>query len=164
MHDVVILNSDYSYLNIVNWKRAVKLIAKGKVEVVKYSDNIITNFAGTVKMQVPLVIKLINFLKHIYKSRVHFNKKNILIRDKFTCSYCGTTSGRMNVDHVIPVSKGGESSWTNCVCSCMACNGKKSDKDLSQVGLSLRVKPFAPTAMQFLQCKKKIAKFTLDWD
>ena len=126
MDNCIVLNTEYTFLNTVNWKRAVALVVKGKVEVIKYSEQIIHNAEKTISMKIPLIIKLLKAIRSLYKSKVPFSKKNVMIRDNYTCAYCQSKE-QLTIDHVIPVSRGGKSSFENCVCACMACNSKKNN-------------------------------------
>lgn len=155
---VIVLNSDFTYINAVSWKRAWKLVDKGKVEVVKYSGKIIKSGSGT-QFKIPLVIKLVNFIKQIYKAKVPFNKSNVILRDMKQCQYCGIKETKMTVDHVLPISRGGSNDWFNCVCACKKCNNKKGNKTLSESKMILRRKPAEPKISQFLQIKMKINGF-----
>ncbi len=81
MAQCVLLNADYTFLNLVNWKRTICLMAKGKVEVVKDSRRTIRNCSGT-ELKVPAVMRLIKLIRTIYRTRVTFTKRNVLIREK----------------------------------------------------------------------------------
>ena len=125
MDRCVILNGDYSFLNTVNWKRAICLLIKEKAEVLKESNQIIRNGEGKEIFKVPLVLKLIKVIRMIYKNRVPFTKRNMMVRDKYKCMYCGI-SNNLTIDHVIPISQGGKSTFDNCVawpdcCPCRSC-------------------------------------------
>ena len=88
MERTIVLNGDYSFLNTVSWKRGLILVLSGKTEVIKNSDITIKNSSGTV-IAIPLIIKLIKVIRMIYKNRVPYSKKNVMIRDNYTCVYCG---------------------------------------------------------------------------
>ena len=148
----VLLNADYTYLNIVDWKRAVCLMVKNKVQVLSYSERIVRGAEGLV-MKVPAVIKLIKFIRAIYRARVHFNKRNVLVRDRFICMYCGKKSRNLTVDHIIPKSRGGKSDFDNCVACCKPCNNKKGRHLPSEVRMYLKKKPTQPTISEFLRIK-----------
>ena len=108
MTHCVLLNADYTFLNVVHWKRAVCLIAKGKVEVIKDSPKAVKSSGGAV-LKMPAVMRLIKLIRTIYRTGVAFCKKNVLIRDGFRCAYCGSPKFRLTIDHIIPKSKGGKS-------------------------------------------------------
>ena len=82
---VIVLNADYSYLNTIGWKRALNLLIKGKAEPVKESDKVITNSDGSQSFHVPLVMRLVNFVKTVYKGKVHYSRRNVFIRDGHQC-------------------------------------------------------------------------------
>lgn len=154
MNSVIILNADYSFLNMVSWKKAFKLLSKEKVEVVKWADKVIHNAAGKV-LKIPAVMKLIKFIRTIYKTRVPFAKKNVYIRDDFECVYCGHRSKKLTIDHIIPKSRGGKSTFENCVASCKPCNNKKGHKLCSEIKMYPSKSAYQPTISQFLQLKVK---------
>lgn len=148
----VLLNSDYTFLNIVDWKRAICLVVKNKVQIVSYTEKTVRGAEGMV-MRVPAVIKLIKFIRAIYRAKVHFNKRNVLIRDKYTCAYCDTRTRDLTIDHIIPRSRGGKSDFDNCVTSCKPCNSKKGGHTPSEVRMYLKKKPYQPTISEFLRIK-----------
>lgn len=152
MNQCVLLNADYTFLNIVNWKRAMCLIAKGKVQVLRHSERIIKTAEG-MAIKVPVVMKLIKLIRKLYLNRVPFSKKNILIRDGFKCAYCGSDGRKLTIDHIIPKSKGGKTSFENCVSSCNLCNNKKGGRTPTEAQMYLKVKAFQPTIAEFLRLK-----------
>lgn len=159
MVQCVLLNADYSFLNIVDWKRAMGLIWKNKVEVLSYTERRIRGVEGFT-IQVPAVMKLIKLIRTIYRARVPFSKNNILIRDGFACGYCGIKVHRLTIDHIIPKSRGGASSFENCVASCKKCNNDKGNRTPREAGMVLRVKPYQPTISEFL--RKKLMKLGIN--
>ena len=156
MQNCVVLNGDFSFLNMVHWKRAVKLCYQGKTEVVKSSEEKLRCGDGTVIMNKPLVIKLIKVIRMVYKNRVPYSKKNVFIRDGFACMYCGTKKHRLTIDHVIPLSQKGKTNFDNCVASCSACNHWKGNRKPSEAGMYLLRQPHSPTINEFfiLKCKQ----------
>lgn len=159
MERCVVLNGDYSFLNVVNWKRAICLILKGKTEVLKFSDKEVRNGEGEVITKVPLVMRLIKLIRTIYRNKVPFSKNNVFTRDGFRCMYCGR-SEQLTIDHVIPQSKGGKTNFDNCVTACRPCNSKKDRRTPSEARMHLRRQPYAPTISEFLRLKMK--KLRLD--
>lgn len=155
MENCIVLNADYTYINTVNWKKAIKLIINGKAEALKYSEKVLTNFEKTIVMKIPIVMKLLKLVRTIYKTKVPFSKKNVLIRDGFRCAYCGSKSRRLTIDHVTPVSRGGKSTFENCVASCKQCNSKKGNKTASEAHMYLKKRPSAPTISEFILIKIK---------
>lgn len=155
MTQCVVLNADYSFLNVVDWKRAVCLLVKEKVKVLRYSGKTVMTGEG-LKVDIPLVIKLIKFIRTVYRSRVPFSKKNVLIRDGFRCAYCQQHCSRLTVDHIVPKSKGGRTDFDNCVAACKDCNHKKGNQTPSEARMYPQVKPYQPTISEFLRRKVKL--------
>lgn len=156
MDKVVLLNSDYNFLGVIDWKKAITLLVKGKVEIVKEGERIIHNASRTVRMIIPKVIRLIAMARRIYKSRVPYSKRNVIVRDGSICQYCGVIdTHNMTIDHVIPSSRGGKTNFDNCVACCKKCNSEKNNRLPSECGMMLLRKPFQPTIMEFISIKMK---------
>jgi 5-methylcytosine-specific restriction endonuclease McrA len=126
------------------------LLFAGKVEVVKESDRVVRTVSRA--FRIPSVIRLIKFIRQIYRREVPFSRKNILIRDEYVCQYCGRefTASDLTVDHVIPKVQGGANEWTNVVACCRGCNMKKGGQTPRQAGMLLVRKAFKPTIMEFI--------------
>ena len=154
MSRCVLLNADYSFLNVVDWKRALRLIVKNKVKVLSYSERCIRGTAGKV-MRIPAVMRLIKLIRSVYRTCVPFSKRNVLIRDGFRCAYCGKQHGKMTIDHIIPRSRGGRSTFENCVTCCRSCNLKKGYHTPSEAGMYLRLRPSQPTISEFIRLRFK---------
>ena len=154
MERCIVLNGDYTFLNTVGWKRAICLIFKEKAEMLKASTKTIQNAEGNVKFEIPLVIKLVKVIRLIYKNKVPFSKRNIMVRDGFRCVYCGSSS-RLTIDHVIPASKGGKNNFDNCVTACQPCNNKKGNRTPREANMFMRKQPYAPTISEFIRLKMK---------
>jgi 5-methylcytosine-specific restriction endonuclease McrA len=147
---VLVLNSTYEAIHICNVKRAIELIANGIAvcEECFFDEYIKT---PNTKIRIPAVIRLTSYRK-IPRKRVVFSKRNIFIRDNFTCQYCGKRlpPKELTIDHIIPRSKGGRDSWDNVVTSCKSCNNKKGDRTPKQAGLKPLKKPKPPHHIQIL--------------
>ena len=150
----VILNADYSFLNVISAKKAMCLLAKGKTEVLKYGSGIIRTARGLV-FKIPAIMRLVKLVRTIYKARVPFSKKNVMVRDGFVCTYCGTKGVRLTIDHIVPKSRGGKSIFENCVASCKKCNSRKGDRSCREARMFPKTKAVQPTVMQFLGLKMK---------
>jgi 5-methylcytosine-specific restriction endonuclease McrA len=155
MTQCVVLNADYSFLNVVDWKRALCLLVKEKVKVLRYSARTVITGEGLV-VKIPLVIKLITLIRTVYRARVPFSKKNVLTRDGFKCAYCQTGSGRLTIDHIVPKSRGGKTEFENCVAACKPCNHKKGNRTPSEVKMYPQVKVYQPTISEFLRRKMQV--------
>ena len=154
MTQTVVLNADYTYLNTVNWKRGLKLLLLEKAEALKESDHTVCNADKTYVFKIPLVLKLVYMVKTIYRNKIPYSRRNIFIRDGYSCQYCGTKN-RLSIDHVIPSSKGGKTKFTNCVACCVTCNISKGDRTPTEANMRLRKTPHDPTVMEFLVNKMK---------
>lgn len=151
MEAVVLLNSDFTPLGVIGWKKAVKLIAKKKVEVVKYGTHVVSNFEKTVVITIPLIIRLVKLIRTLWGKRVPFSKRTVIIRDNFTCAYCGKYSKTgMTIDHIIPKAQGGKSTFDNVVSCCLPCNNYKDNKTPAQAKMYLKIRPTTPTIMEFI--------------
>jgi 5-methylcytosine-specific restriction endonuclease McrA len=98
-------------------------------------------------------MRLIKLIRTIYRSGVSFTKRNVLIRDRFQCAYCGARQDRLSIDHIIPKSKGGKTNFENCVAACKACNLRKGGRTPSEAKMYLRARPHQPTISEFLRLK-----------
>jgi 5-methylcytosine-specific restriction endonuclease McrA len=150
----VVLNADFTYLNTVPWQRAVKLLVKEKAEALKEADRQIANAEGTCVLKVPLVLRLVQLVKTVYRNKVPYSRKNVFIRDNHTCQYCGTHE-RLSIDHVLPSSRGGKTTFDNCVASCVTCNIRKGNRTPDEAQMKLRKHPYEPTIIEFLTYKMK---------
>lgn len=140
MDKVLVLNADYSPLNVTTLHRGFNLVFTGKAEIVKSSDNLIVTDKKSYER--PVIIRLLNYVRYVYR-RLRVNRHKIYKRDGHKCVYCGN-SKQLTIDHLIPKSKGGKNTWENLVTCCFRCNVKKGDKTIEQAGLKLLKKPYEP--------------------
>ncbi len=96
-------------------------------------------------IRIPEVIAVHSYTG-VRQHTIVFNRKNLFVRDKFTCQYCGEKPGSddLTVDHIVPRSRGGQGTWLNCVLACSGCNRKKANLTLRQAGMKLLREPFKP--------------------
>ena len=106
------------------------------------------------RLKVPEVICLAHY-DRLPSTAVTFSRRNVAKRDHYTCQYCGSQPGgdEITIDHVIPRSQGGASSWTNCVAACIRCNARKADRTPEQAGMQLLAVPFTPTYAEYIYLK-----------
>ena len=154
MERVILLNSDFTFLSVISKRRAIKLMTKEKVEILKATDKIVYNFEKTVEFVIPRILRLVRMVKCIYKNRVPFSRKNVMIRDGYICQYCGSYK-ELTIDHVVPKAQGGTSCFDNCVASCKPCNNNKNDRTPKQAGLRLKRKPHHPTIVEFFSIRMR---------
>jgi 5-methylcytosine-specific restriction endonuclease McrA len=163
---VLVLNRSWMPVHITTAKRAFCLVYQGAAKVMDEQFELF-NFddwsqlkpkegepvAGLVNgiIRVPRVIVLLSY-DRIPKRTVRFSRKNIYYRDNYTCQYCGKkfSSSELNIDHLIPRSRGGKSTWDNVVCSCHECNRKKGGRTPEEAGMKLIQKPRKPRWTPYL--------------
>lgn len=169
MSSVIVLNADNTYIGSISWQKSIVLLVKGKVVMVKATDRVITNVSNSVQFVVPKVVRLIKFIKNVYKkSNVPYSKRAVFLRDYHTCQYCGERLEKREctVDHIKPKALGGKTSWTNCTTACTKCNNLKNDFPLDKSGkvtvtdangdkvtLKLKKRPQRPSISHFLKAK-----------
>ena len=145
---MLVLNATYEPINVCTVRRAVVLLLKDKAEIIERSEWEL--HSATRSMSRPVVIRLVAYVRIPRDThRRKITRRAVFARDNWTCQYCGARSN-LTVDHVIPRSKGGDSSWTNIVASCAPCNRRKGDALLRQVGMQLRQQPRTPSAHVFI--------------
>jgi|LakMenE01Jun11ns_1017448.scaffolds.fasta_scaffold9921106_8 5-methylcytosine-specific restriction endonuclease McrA len=148
MEKVLVLNNDYTPLNVTTLKRGFKLVYKGKAEIIFSDDN--NPIVSTVKtFRRPTIIRLIRYIFLPYK-KVPLSRYNIFRRDEHKCVYCGT-SKNLTLDHVLPKSRGGENTWKNLVTCCGECNLNKGDKTPEESNMIMLRKPYTPTYIEFVE-------------
>ena len=108
----------------------------------------------------PSVIKLNKYQRIPYRE-VELSKKNIFRRDSERCQYCGTNKGLLTIDHIIPKSRGGASTWSNLTTACFECNNKKSNMTPEEANMSLISKPHKPNYVLYLN--QKIGRIEKEW-
>jgi 5-methylcytosine-specific restriction endonuclease McrA len=142
---VLVLNGTYEPLHFTDARRAITLLLSGKAESVEPSPRVVRSPSRSFPL--PSVIRLVIYIRRPFVERVAFNKKNILRRDHYTCQYCGRRGDRLTVDHVLPRSRGGDTTWLNVVAACLRCNLRKGNRTLEESAMALVRVPAQP---QFL--------------
>jgi 5-methylcytosine-specific restriction endonuclease McrA len=139
----LLLDSSYRPIKIITWQRAVTLCLYGQVSVVESYDRMIRS--PNMEMALPAVIALRQYIR-MRPFRIRFSKRNVFARDGHTCQYCGCMPGasHLTLDHVVPQSRGGKSTWENSTTACEPCNHRKADRTPEEAGMVLRTKPFRP--------------------
>ena len=152
--EVLVLNNDWTPLNVCNLRRAIVLLYLGKADVLHVDDE-----AGTMgndgRFPTPTVVKLRGHVKRPMPE-LKLSRRTIFARDNYTCQYCGTASKDLTIDHVIPKRAGGGAAWENLVCCCRKCNMKKSDKLAHQIGMRLTRPPRRPHYVPYISLTKYI--------
>lgn len=143
MSAVLVLNASYEPLHFVDVRHAVKMLIR-EVAVIEEAepDRTIGH------LPLPKVLRLVRYVA--MKWRTHrppgWSRRRVLQRDNNACAYCGGHAS--TIDHVVPVSKGGPSSWTNTVAACGPCNGRKRNRTPEEANMVLRLVPAVPSWWQ----------------
>ncbi len=155
MGRVLLLNQTYEPLNIVSLRRAIKLLVSLKAETVyTYEDEGLIR-SEKLAIPYPSVIRMKYYVKVRYREPP-LSKRNIMLRDNYTCQYCGTRKPPLTVDHVVPKSRGGKTTWNNLVCACVKCNNRKGDMTPEEAGMKLLSKPRKPTYFELIILRSRI--------
>lgn len=141
---VVVFSRNYLPISQINVKRAIALLVAGKAEALDLSNE--TGWlvrSPSIVIAVPGCIRLTLISNERIWKIPPVNRREVLRRDNHTCQYCGSNK-HLTLDHVIPVSRGGQHTWNNVVAACERCNQRKSDRTPLEAGMPLRTNPKAP--------------------
>ncbi|WP_217914474.1 HNH endonuclease [Miltoncostaea marina] len=144
---VLVLNATYEPINVCSLQRAVVLVLKNKAEVLEKAARSIRSAAATHVH--PLVIRLVYFVRVPRHESRRISRRAVFARDGYECQYCGVGT-HLTLDHVIPRSRGGRSSWENVVTSCAPCNLRKGNRLPAEIGMHPRTKPRPPRPDVFI--------------
>jgi len=140
---VLVLNATFEPINVTAVRRALVLLLKGVAQAEELNHAEIHSASNAVR--VPSVIRLLAY-RHIPQQTRALSRKNILLRDRNICQFCGKIfpASDLTLDHVVPRWRGGRSSWENLVACCYQCNNHKGDRTPEEAGLQLvrRPRPF----------------------
>ena len=182
---VLVLNRLYMAIHVVSVRRAFALLFKELAEVVSIEDGQFASYnfeswrevsefraqfkepeqdwIRTVRfeVQVPRIIRLL-FYDKLPKQTVKFNRRNIFARDNNRCQFCGRKfpTTELSLDHIIPRSQGGQSTWTNVVCACLRCNVRKGGRTPREAHLKLIRMPEKPRRSPLLNVKLTSSKYS----
>lgn len=136
---VLVLNQDFTFLGVCNWKDAISATYCGKAIVEEEFDDEV--HSPSITMKIPAVIRLKRYVRVLYEriTYVSFTKRNVHLRDNFYCQYCGTKfeQRKLSIDHIIPESRCGKTNWENCVSCCHSCNLVKDSRTPREAGMHL---------------------------
>jgi 5-methylcytosine-specific restriction endonuclease McrA len=166
---VLVLNKHYMAVRIISIKRAISLLFRDLAEVIDYDGGQYSNYnfenwlevselkqrfepnahdwLHTVKLSiaVPRIVRLLVY-DRLPKRNVTLNRRNLFARDHNSCQYCGKkfSTTELSIDHVVPRSQGGKTTWDNVVCACLKCNVKKGGRLPKEAHMKLITKPIKP--------------------
>ncbi len=177
-YHVLTLNKSYKALGIITLAEALSAVIKERAEIIHEEDGYYQGFdvnswselsqlnyeykneisakklewinTSYEPFQVPRIIRYLNYDQY-HEKKVKFSRRNIFIRDNYTCAYCGKKYPveKLQLEHIIPKSKGGTTTWKNTVCACHECNFKKSNRTPEEAGMKLIKEPFVPKVLPF---------------
>jgi 5-methylcytosine-specific restriction endonuclease McrA len=144
MSQVLVLNATYEPLNVVSIRRAVLLLVKEKAEVVEATEARLRS--ERMSLRVPLVIRLVYFVRIPRRFSLPLSRGTVMARDHYACQYCGDQPGKakLTIDHVMPRSRGGETSWKNVIAACGVCNRRKGNRTPEEAHMPLLSQPSRP--------------------
>lgn len=171
----LVLNRHWQPIQVACVKDAIGLVAKGSAFVIdpatferhdllswgEVSKAMKTVGDGMIRSQhlaiVPPEVVVLTAYEGRGERSVVFSRKNIFKRDRYTCQYCGDQPGpeELTIDHVMPRSRGGTSTWENCLLACVACNKRKADKTPAEAGMPMRKVPKKPSWKTLAQIHPK---------
>lgn len=184
---VLVLNKFFMALHVVSAKRAFALLCKETAEVISIDDGKFSSYnfenwkdvslykaksglpeednvswirTVSFEIEVPKIIRLL-FYDKLPQSNVKFNRRNIFARDENKCQYCGQRfpTSELSLDHIVPKTYHGKTTWTNIVCACTECNKKKGGRTPEQAGMRLKRKPVKPKHSPILSLKLRSDKY-----
>jgi 5-methylcytosine-specific restriction endonuclease McrA len=149
VHQVLVLNASFEPLNVCSVRRAHVLVWKGKAEVLEQLEHPLHSSTSTYPW--PHVIRLVTYVRVPRGVKRKISRRALFARDGWRCVYCGTATGRLTLDHVVPRSRGGDSVWENVVTSCAPCNLRKGNRLLHEIQMELRELPRIPAPVLFIR-------------
>jgi len=182
---VLVLNKMFMAVHVISVRRAFCLLCKDLAEVVTLEEGMFATYdfsswtelsalrsklyrkeeddwvrTATIEIQAPRVVRLLGYDK-VPRQTVKFNRRNIFARDHNQCQYCGKkfATSELSLDHVIPRSQGGATTWDNIVCACVDCNVRKGGRTPRQANLTLIRKPEKPKRSPILNMKLSQKKY-----
>ena len=137
---VLVLNASYEPLHVVPLRKALTMLHR-QVAVVEETADTTRTFGP---YPAPRVLRLVRYVSMRWQHReVGWTRTRLLARDQHACGYCGAPAH--TVDHILPVSRGGQNTWVNTVAACNPCNNRKGNRTPAEAGFKLRVTPAAPS-------------------
>lgn len=151
----LLLNSDFQPLEFISDKRAIRLIIRGRVDVLSLWDNV-KYFHAYGFIELPSVLRLKNKITRRFIKMI-FSRSAVFKRDNYHCQYCekSLTYSQITIDHIVPRSLGGNNTFENCVAACYDCNRKKGPSLLHETEMKLVRKPETPRGYLVISPRKE---------
>jgi 5-methylcytosine-specific restriction endonuclease McrA len=164
---VLVLNQTYEPLNVCTVRRAFVLVDRGKAEIVENGRGYL--HTTTALFEMPSIIRLVYFIRRP-RPQGRLTRRDVFLRDRFTCQYCGKHTRDLTLDHVLPRHRGGGHEWHNIVAACKACNHRKAGHTPPEARMRLIREPYRPshsyfrTFYPYLEQNQEWRKFIAGWD
>ena len=181
---VLVLNKHYAAIRVVSVKRALSMLYRQLAEVVHVEDNVFTGYdfpswrevseyrsrylrdrhewirCVRFELAAPRIVRLL-WYDRLPRTRVKFNRRNIYARDHSRCQYCGrkVPTSELSLDHVVPRTQGGKSTWKNVVCCCVRCNVRKGGRTPAEAHMRLITEPVKPKRPPVIMLRLTSAKY-----
>lgn len=170
---VLVLNKSWVAVDVINVQKAITMVSKtenngepkARVLDVEKNFQLFTweDWGELITKEEDLVIRSINYAfrvpeiilltshNKLSRQRVHFSRRNLFRRDNWMCQYCCVKPGNseLSIDHVLPKSQGGLTTWENCVAACTSCNGRKANRTPEKANMKLKKVPVKPKYVPF---------------
>jgi 5-methylcytosine-specific restriction endonuclease McrA len=164
---VLVLNQNYEPLNVCNVRRAFVLVDRGKAEIIENGRGYLHSPSSL--FEIPSVIRLIYLIRRP-RPQGRLTRRELFLRDRFACQYCGKQSKEITLDHVVPRHRGGSHDWENVVAACKSCNHRKAGRTPAEAHMRLERQPFRPgysffhTFYPYLKQQEEWRKFIPGWE
>ena len=164
---VLVLNQNYEPLNVCTVRRAFVIVDRGKAEIIENGRGYLRSTSYL--FEIPSVIRLIYLIRRP-RPQGRLTRRDVFLRDRFTCQYCGKQTKDLTLDHVLPRHRGGAHDWENIVAACKTCNHRKAGRTPQEAHMSLVRQPFRPgysfyrTFYPYLEEQAEWRKFIPSWE
>ena len=150
---VLVLNLNYVPVNVCTVRRAVVMLGKGKAELLENHQGQLHTVTAVI--EAPSIIRLVYLVKRPLLPR-KLSKKEVFLRDRFTCQYCGKKAQDLTLDHVVPRRQNGSHTWENVVVACNRCNLRKAGRTPAEARMTLGKPPRAPDPNPYLILQNRL--------
>lgn len=143
---VLVLNQNFEPLNVCPMRRAFVLVGDGKAEVIEHGDRVVRT--ASQELSCPSVIRLLYLIKRV-QPVAKLTRREVFLRDNYTCQYCGKKTKDLTIDHVMPRHRGGPHRWDNLVSACRPCNHHKGGRLPEEARMTLLSEPCQPKVSRY---------------
>lgn len=164
---VLVLNQNYEPLNVCTVRRAFVLVDRGKAEILENGRGYL--HSATALYTIPSIIRLIYLITRP-RPQGRLTRRDVFLRDRYTCQYCGKRTKDLTLDHVLPRHRAGGHDWDNVVAACKPCNHRKAGRTPDEAQMYLRRPPYQPpysflrSFYPYLEDQEEWRKFIPGWE